>query len=274
MLFRIPRPRSLEAFLTLSVLSILSAFTFGQSSATTNPKPARPPGPQRLTFADAQKRLEGESEGNISKRPGTYSETRLRNGQVLELYYPLGVEPRNSTGRTRTGRGYVAGYGLLHESVTAYSEARRPRHILEELLPDGQGFVAQVPELVARLERRLRVGAGGLDFSRGSLRRLDGYLSGYRRTHTTADTDPALFQELTAYYGEVLKRELSGQWQTRNENIAQKRAQPVPNIVYQVNGVHRDLKPWSSLLNVLYNEDQRNLTVSAAFAADLRAARL
>ncbi|MEP7270315.1 MAG: hypothetical protein ABI882_02365 [Acidobacteriota bacterium] len=273
MLFR-SCPRSLTAFLTLIVLSVLSVFTFGQTSMppARSAGPASSAGPQKLTFVDAQKLLEGESEGNISKRPGAYSETRLRSGQVLELYYPIGVATRHSS-NSRAGRS-VPGYGLLHVSVTAYNEARRPRHILEELLPDGQGFVAQVPDLIARLERRLHLSARTLDFSRGSLRRLDGYLSAYRRTHTTADTDPALFQEMTAYYGEVLRREVAGEWRTRNENIAQKRAQPVPNIVYQVNGMNRDLKPWSSLLNVLYNEDQRSLTVSAAFEADLKASRL
>ena len=262
--------RKLEGALKFCLLLIFSTSLFAQTKAPAKPGPQSPP--QRLTFDEARALLVGESEGNISSRPGAYSETRLRNGQVLELYYPIGVQ--KSSTKTRTVRtGGVAGYGVLHESYTAYDEARRPKHILEELLPDGQNFVSQVPVLVARLEKRLRVANGALDFSKSSLRKLDSYVASYRRTHTTADTDPALFQELTAYYGEVLKRELAGEWRTRNESIAQKRAQQVPNVTFQLNGASRELRPWSSMLDVLYNEDQRSLSVTAAFNADLKAAR-
>lgn len=267
--------RKLAGVLTISILSLLSPLAHAQASLpAVRAKSSVAAGPQRLTFDEAKRLLDGEAEGNISQRPGTYSETRLRNGRILELYYPLGVQNTRSSAKSRGRAAGVAGYGLLHESVAAYEEARRPRHILEELLPDGQGFVAQVPDLIARFEKRLRLGSGRLDFSRGSLRRVDAYLASYKRTHTTADTDPALFQELTAYYGEVLKRELRGEWHTRSENIAQKRAQQVPNVAFDLNGMRRELRPWSSVLDVLYNEDQRSLTVSGAFAADLKASQL
>lgn len=264
------KSRRLEVALTLCLLLIHSISTLGQGTKAPA-KPATPPrSPQRLKFDEARALLAGEAEGNLSSRPGAYSETRLRNGQILELYYPMGNQ---TTGKSRGGKPGVAGYGLLHESAAAYEEARRPRHILEELLPDGQGFVAQVPALVVRLEKRLRLANGALDYSRSSLRRLDAYVASYRRSHTTADTDPMLFQELTAYYGEVLRKELSGEWRTKNESIAQKRAQLVPNVAFQMNGTSRELRPWSSMLDVLYNEDQRTLTVTSVFNADLKAAR-
>lgn len=262
--------RRLKVALSFCVLMSWSVSVFAQAAKTTAPPATPRRSPQRLTFDEARALLAGESEGNISSRPGAYSETRLRNGQILELYYPMGNQ---SSSKSRGGKPGVAGYGVLHESVTAYEEARRPRHALEELLPDGQSFVAQVPTLIAKLEKRLRVANGTLDYSRSSLRRLDAYVASYRRTHTTADTDPALFQELTAYYGEVLKRELAGEWFTRSENIAQKRAQQVPNVAFQMNGASREVRPWSSMLDVLYNEDQRTLSITAVFNADLRAAR-
>ena len=262
--------RKIEGALKFCLLLLFSTSLFAQTKAPVRSGPAAPP--QRLTFDEARSLLVGESEGNISSRPGAYSETRLRSGQVLELYYPIGTQKSSTKTRTVKVSG-VAGYGLLHESAAAYDEARRPKHILEELLPDGQGFVSQVPILVARLEKRLRVGNGVLDFSKASLRRLDAYVASYRRSHTTADTDPALFQELTAYYGEVLKRELAGQWLVRHENIAQKRAQQVPNVAFELASVRREMKPWSSVLNVLYNEDRRGLTLTASFDSDLRTAR-
>ncbi len=261
----------LKAILTLSILSIVSPVLFSQTRAVETRTPSG--APKRLAFVDAKRLLEGETEGNISHRPGGYSETRLRSGQILELFYPLNIRS-SSSGSTKTGKATAAaGYGLLHESRAAWEEAKRPRHILEELLPDGRGFVTDVPALVARLEKRLRVGAKHLDYSRASLKRVDLYLTQYRRTHSTADSDSALFQELTAYYGEVLKRELAGRWLVRNENIAQKRAQTVPNVAYELASVRHEMKPWSSVLNVLYNEDRRGLTLTASFDSDLRTAR-
>ena len=252
--------------LTLCALIAFAPGLRAQSPATPVKTATSVRGPQRVTFDEARAMLVGEIEGNIINRPGAYSETRLRNGRILELYYPMGSQ----SSKSKKG---VAGYGVLHESTAAYEEARRPRHVLEELLPDGQTFVVQVPALVARLEKRLRISTGSLDYSRGSLRKLDSYVASYRRSHTTADADPALFQELTAYYGEVLKKELSGEWRTRSESIAQKRAQQVPNVAFQVNGTPRELRPWSSMLDVLYNEDHRTLTITAVFAADLKAAK-
>jgi len=262
-----------KALLILNALFLILPVVPGQSPV---PAPGgKSPGSQRLTFADAQRLLEGEAEGNVSRRPESYSRTRLRNGQILELFYPLKFNStRSATRASRASKAAsVPGFGLLYASEAVYSEAHRPRHILEELLPDGQSFVAQVPQLVANLEKRLRAGNGRLDYSRVSLKRVDAYLVGYRRAHTTADNDPALFQEISAYYGEVLKHELGGEWRTHGENIAQKRVQQVPNVVFKAGSVSRELKPWSSVLDVLYNEDQRGLTLTAACTADLTAAR-
>jgi hypothetical protein len=250
-------------------LAILIAPNLAIADPQLQPAPAKSGGAQRLAFEEGRRLLEGEREGNLNSRPGAYSQTRLRDGRVLELFYPL-TSPASS--RTKKRAIGVPGYGLLYASESAYAEAQRPRHILEDLMPDAQHFVGEIPDLIARLEKRLRTGARHLDYSRASLRRIDAYLAAYRRSHTTADTDPAFFQEVTAYYGEVARRELNAEWRVRGESIAQKRVQQVPNIGFDKNGARRDLKPWSSVLNVLYNEDQRSLTLAAAYDADLRAA--
>jgi hypothetical protein len=218
------------------------------------------PEPRRLAFAAARSLLAGEREGNLSLRPESYSLTRLANGEVLELFYPV-------VGSRRGAK--AAGYGLLYSSETAYREMHRPRHILEELIPDSQSFVSQIDPLISRLARRLRVKAGALDYSRASLKRIDAYLAGYQSRHTTAETDPALFQELTAYYGEALRRALGGEWKVRRESIAGSRTQEVPNLSMHGSTHGRELRPWSSVLNVLYNEDRRGLKLSALFDLDL-----
>jgi hypothetical protein len=247
-------------------LAILSAPNLAIANPQLQPTPVKSGAAQRLAFEEGRRLLEGEREGNLNNRPGAYSQTRLRDGRVLELFYPLA-----SPSRTKRRPSGVPGYGLLYPSEAAYAEAQRPRHILEDLMPDAQHFVGEIPDLIARLEKRLRTGTRRLDYSRASLKRIDAYLASYRRTHTTADTDPAFFQEVTAYYGEVARHELNAEWRVRGENIAQKRVHQVPNLGFEMNGARRDLKPWSSVLNVLYNEDQRSLTLAAAYDADLRA---
>jgi hypothetical protein len=76
---------------------------------------------------------------------------------------------------------------------------------------------------------------------------------------------------LTAYYGEVLRRETSGEWVVSNENIAQKTIQRVPNVRFERNGIRVEKRPWSTVLNILNNEDNKNPSLAAAWEADLTA---
>ncbi len=243
---------------------LFSCAAFSQQSPQKN---------ERLTFEQAKSLLEtdGAREGNLGKRSESYSLTRLGNGKVLEIFYPI-KSSASSTRSTKAPRSAsLAGYGVIYDSEISYREAMRPRHILEELLPDGQAFVAQVPDLISRLERRMKIGKGRLDYSRATLRRVDSFVSSYRRAHSTADTDPAFFQELTAYYGEVLRQETSGEWVVRSENIAQKLVQRVPNVAFVREGARLERRPWSTVLNILNNEDHRNLSLTSARDVDLKA---
>lgn len=223
---------------------------------------------KRLSLAEARRLLTGEAEGNLSNQPNKFSRTKLNSGQVLELYYPI-----TTANPSRKGRTYTApGYGVLYESEAAFKDATRPRHVLEELIPDGSGFVANIPQLIARLERRLGVGSGKLDFSRASLRRVDSLVAGFHSSHTTAQTDPRLFQELTAYYGESLRRALSGEWRIREERFGETHIQSEPNISFSSSGKNKEIKPWSSVINALYDEDKRGVRLSTVYDADVKAA--
>jgi hypothetical protein len=221
--------------------------------------------PRRISFADARKILTGETEGNVTNQPGRFTRTNLRDGRVLELFYPIAPP----AAARRSGRAGAPGYGLLYESAAAFGEATRPHHMLEELIPDGRAFVANIPQLVARLEKRL----GKLDYSRDSLRRLDGLVAGFHSTHTTAQTDPRLFQELTAYYGETLRRALNGEWKIREEKVDKTHTQTEPNLAYPAGGKTRELKPWSSIITALFDEEKRGTRLTKAFDADLAGAR-
>jgi len=223
------------------------------------------PEPRRISFAEAQKLLVNENEGNLEKQPRKFSRTKLSGGQVLELYYPITAPDPRRRSRMTT----VSGYGKLYESETAYKEANRVPHVLEDLIPDSHRLVGDVPQLVARLEKRLRLGAGKLDYSRASLKRVDAYLAGYLRSHSTMQTDPQLFQELTAYYGETLRRAVGGEWRVRKDEVFK---YPEPNIIISAGGA-KEIKPWSGLVTILYDEEKRGAGLTKLFDADAEAAR-
>jgi hypothetical protein len=251
---------------------------FSQTPKSKGNTPAKPAPNKRLPFAQAQQLLVGESEGNLNKRMTfdvvTYTLTRLRNGQVLELFYPVVPNQPAKPGR-KLRSATVPGYGVLFESEAVYHDATRPRHALEDLIPDGRAFIAAVPQLVARLEKRLRLGAGKLDYTRASLRRLDSYVAGYRSTHDGAETDAQLFQELAAYYSETLRRTLNADWHLAQERVGKAHVQTEPNLRVMPNSAtySRILKPWSRLLGVLYDEDKRGASVTKAFDMDVAAAQ-
>lgn len=244
-------------------------------AAQPKAKPKSVGGPRRLAFAEAQKLLGEAREGDLEtlrrRDQVTYTRTTLTNGQVLELFYPVTTNQPGKAGR-KPRTTTVPGYGVLYESLAAYLEDKRPRHALEGLIPDGHTFVTAVPQLSARLEKRLR--RGRLDFSRASLRKLDAFVAAYRSNHLSSETDAALFQELTAYYGEVLRRALNAEWQVLNERVGKtQHVQTEPNLRFTPNGALRSLiiKPWGSVFNALYDEAQQGGAVTRAFDADVAA---
>lgn len=261
------------SLLWVSVPALSQTPKAAQPKAT--PKSAKSVGPRRLAFAEAQKMLGEAREGNLEKllrrEQITYTRTTLTSGEVLELFYPVitnqpgkvGAKPRTTT---------VPGYGVLYDSLAAYTEDKRPRHALEGLIPDGSAFVATVPQLVARLEKRLRTGR--LDYSRASLRKLDAFVAAYRSNHLSSETDAGLFQELTAYYGETLRRALNAEWQVMNERVGKTQyVHAEPNLRYSPSGALRSqvIKPWGSIFNALYDEAPRGGALTKAFDADVAA---
>jgi hypothetical protein len=261
-------------FCCLSLLWISApALSQTPKTASSKAKPNALGGPRRLTFAEAQKLLGDAREGDLEKLlrrdQVTYTRTTLTSGQVLELFYPVTAnQPGKAGGKPRSTT--VPGYGVLYASLAAYLEDKRPRHALEGLIPDGNSFIAAVPQLVARLEKRLRTGR--LDYSRASLRKLDAFVASYRRNHLSSETDTGLFQELTAYYGETLRRALNAEWQVMNERVGKtQHVQTEPNLRFTPNGGLRSqvIKPWSSVFNALYDEAEKGGAVTRAFDADV-----
>ena len=228
---------------------------------------------KRLAFPAAQKLLAGETEGNLQKQVTrdilTFTLTKLATGQVLELYYPVAPNIPSNKIKVTT----VPGYGVWYESEAVFREAKRPRHALEDLIPNTNVFIEQVPQLVARLEKRLRT---KLDYSRESLRRLDRHVAAVQGMLAPIETDPKLFQELTAYYGETLRRTLSyGEWKSLEERYDKSHTFAVPGVRYLAQSVNQFklLKPGASVISAMFDEKNRGTSITLAFDKDLAAAR-
>ncbi len=248
-----------------SLALITFAFVSHAVAVGQTPKPKPKPASRRISFAEGRKLVASEAEGNLSKQPGKFTRTKFTDGRVLELYYPI-----TTPNPARRSKPLVApGYGVLYESEDAFNDTTRPRHMLEDLIPDGRVFLDNLPQIIARLEKR----AGKLNYTRESLRRLDSLIAGFHRSHTTAQTDPKLFQEITAYYGETLRRALNGEWRVREERVGKTHIQTEPNITFTASGKTREIKPWSRVITTLYDEENRGTRLTTVFDADLNLSR-
>ena len=80
------------------------------------------------------------------------------------------------------------------------------------VIPDAAQFIADVPKLAEALGRRMRT---TLDYTPNSLDRLDNFIvrrSKDEQEPWTKAEARQLLQEATAYYGEVLRRNVDGRW--------------------------------------------------------------
>ena len=254
----------------LIVASLCAVPAYSQKAKT---RPVLKPVPiKRMAFAAAQKLMAGETEGNLQKQVTreivTFTLTKLSGGPIVELYYP--VTP-NATMKAKVTT--VPGYGVWYESEAVYHEAKRPRHALEGLLPDTEAFIAQVPQLIARLEKRLRT---KLNYSRASLQRLDSLVANVQGVLAPTEMDPKLFQEVLAYYGETLRRELAmTEWKIEPEVYGKNYSFQVPALRYLKKSINlfRVLKPGTSVMNAFYDEKTRGTSVTMAFDKDMTAAQ-
>jgi hypothetical protein len=85
-------------------------------------------------------------------------------------------------------------------------------------------------------------------------------------------TDPQLFQELTAYYGETLRRAVGGEWRVHKDEVSK---YPEPNIIIGGGGT-KEIKPWSGLITILYEGyevEKRGTGLTKLFDTDAGTAR-
>lgn len=123
------------------------------------------------------------------------------------------------------------GKGRLYESKVEFramldelecEAARGPESVCHDL-PQGEGFVEQVPQLVAQLSGLLKLDLADLDGSESSLDKVDKAL---RRLGPQQLLTPGVFAPLTAYVGEALRNKTNGRWEMRRATDAKRTWEP------------------------------------------------
>jgi hypothetical protein len=108
-----------------------------------------------------------------------------------------------------TGKVFALADGRVERIKQGYSP-------MLEILPQGEGFAAAVPELLREAPARLGIDASALDFTVESLSLLD---AAVRRLGRMKAVSPEVFPWLLAYVGEVIRRTatVGGRWEMRLE---------------------------------------------------------
>jgi len=117
---------------------------------------------------------------------------------------------------------------------------------LPEVIPDPLRFIQEAPALAELLIRRFK---GKLDYSPESLKQVDDFIlkKSYRRPHPWAqEAGRQLVRELTAYFGEVLRRQLQGEWVVLEGSGGALH----PAVVFTVGGVKQDAWPFARVIKL------------------------
>lgn len=114
---------------------------------------------------------------------------------------------------TRSGQRAV-----LYESreevlrISRETASMKPRHMLDDRMPEGATFVEQVPALVDELAEKLDIPRAALDASIESLAAVD---AAVRKRRPRRCLEAPIFSALVAYVGEVMRKHTGGRWELR-----------------------------------------------------------
>ena len=103
----------------LSLIAALLILPFEINSISQPSRTPKRPAPRKIGFAEAQKLLADENEGNLSKQPGKFSRTKLSGGQVLEQH----VEDNAAAGALRASFEVQAAPGARDVELRAFLRA-------------------------------------------------------------------------------------------------------------------------------------------------------
>jgi hypothetical protein len=89
-------------------------------------------------------------------------------------------------------------------------------HFLEGLLPSGEKFPTTVPDSANLLSEKFRLPIEDLSYTMDSLLAIDRRMSRFLDPQDCVKAP--LFEPLTAYFGEVLRRAVDGEWVMRRDD--------------------------------------------------------
>jgi len=112
--------------------------------------------------------------------------------------------------------GTAAHWFSCEELVTrhraAVERALARKDPLLDVLPQAERFRNDIQDMIAELPTLLGIDAALLDFSDESLNIIDDAI---RRLGSERILTPEIFPSLTAYVGEVIRRQVNGSWEVR-----------------------------------------------------------
>ena len=164
------------------------------------------------------------------------------------------------------GRGVL--WYSYQEMVSGYWAS--VRHALDRkdylgaLLPHSERFHTQVGALVADLPRLLGINSDSLDFSEESLDSVD---SAIRKLGSQRILTPEIFPSLTAYVGEVIRRQVNGTWEVRTTHEGTRHE---PDIVDPTGGRYGVLRIYKQLLEYGRTASMRTFVHAALTTHRLR----
>lgn len=214
----------------------------------------------------------------MTRRPGKKLSARAVRELLERMAYRLDAE----MSRELMCRVYVFedgsaalvdhdGRGVLwyshQEMVSGYwasvRQARERKDLSVNLLLDAERFQTQFPKLVAELPELLDIERDLLNFSEESLDAVD---SAIRKIGSERILTPEVFPSLTAYVGEVIRRQVNGSWEVRTTHEGTRHE---PDIVDPTGGRYAVLRIYKELL-----EYGRKASMRAFVHAALRTHRL
>lgn len=138
----------------------------------------------------------------------------------------------------------------LLESVLALRN-QEPTHILNGLLPQGQNFPHEVPNLINELAVKLSISIEQLDCSKESLQKIDRAIKRKGRNKYLA---AGIFAPLLAYVGEAIRQQVGGDWEMRATDYSD---------VWEpwlIDAQGRDIPIFSSIYDELYEETRCSIS--------------
>lgn len=100
-----------------------------------------------------------------------------------------------------------------HQEFEAFLN-EEPTNVFQDLLPQQEHFIDEVANLLVQLPRLIGVAESELDLTEASLPIVDRAL---RHIDESKVLTPEVFPALLAYVGEVIRRRINGEWQTREQ---------------------------------------------------------